>query len=258
MNKSVLTALISATTGALVGAGVTYLVVKQRLEAKYTNYANQEIEMVKRHYRMKHKEGEFSTPESTIDALHPDAPVAEKDRLKAFYEKLVEEQGYSEEEEDDVEEAESEDQTTNIFDLGVSDEEAGKPIGHILDPVETVVDSFYLNRDHRKPFVISIDEFNTTEDDFDKVSIAYYEDDDTLVDERESVITDIENIIGYDALGRFGDHSDDSNIVYVRNVDLGSDFEVLREPGEYAVRVLGLEPSKPRKQKVQKMRGDDE
>jgi hypothetical protein len=94
--------------------------------------------------------------------------------------------------------------------------------------------SFKSKESIMKPHVITLEEFAEEMDNYDKLTIYYYEDDDTLADEDEQIIEDIANIIGDEALSRFGDGSDDPEVVYVRNDKLEIDYEVIRLSKSYA------------------------
>ena len=105
------------------------------------------------------------------------------------------------------------------------------------------------------PYVIDIELFSEERDDHDKCTIYYYEDDDTLTDENEEIIQDVYSTVG-DALGCFGERSNDPEVVYVRNERLSIDYEVIRLSKSYSETVLGIvkeeekKRSKPRKRKV--------
>jgi hypothetical protein len=61
--------------------------------------------------------------------------------------------------------------------------------------------------------------------------LEYFEEDDVLVDSRDSMIDNKEYMIGENALERFGYLSGDPNVVYVRNERLGMDFEIVKHKG---------------------------
>lgn len=105
----------------------------------------------------------------------------------------------------------------------------------------------------KPPYIIDEDEF--AEDIiFEKVTITYYEGDDTLCDTDESIMK-IEDIIGREAL----DEGFIDDILYVRNEKLGIDYEVVREQGAYSEIVLGLGyESSGRERFPKKRRFDDE
>lgn len=95
----------------------------------------------------------------------------------------------------------------------------------------------------KDPYIISEDEYMypTSFVEFERNTLIYYEGDDTLTTDRDEVIiTDIEEIVGSSALTSFGTMSGNKDVVYVRNVRIGADFEILRESGSYQELVLGL------------------
>ena len=88
------------------------------------------------------------------------------------------------------------------------------------------------------PYVIDFERF-CEEHENEKITITYYEGDDTLVDEKEEIIPDVSSIIGYEALNNFGRGSEDPDVVYVRNDKMGIDYEVVRNQGNYKEVILG-------------------
>lgn len=93
------------------------------------------------------------------------------------------------------------------------------------------------------PYVISLSEFTEDKQHYDKISWCYYEGDDVLCDENEEPISEgsVEETVG-DALVRFGDGSDDENIVYVRNDKISCDYEISRVNASFSEVVLGIIP----------------
>lgn len=89
-----------------------------------------------------------------------------------------------------------------------------------------------------EPYVITFEQFNEEYDRYDKVTMTYYAGDDTLADEYEGIVDDVNNLVG-DALTRFGEGSSDPDIVYVRNDSLEIDYEVIKSEGSYSDIVLG-------------------
>lgn len=81
------------------------------------------------------------------------------------------------------------------------------------------------------PMVISQEEYSHDDEgqDFDKQTIHYYGNYQTLLDEENEVIAqaDVEKTVGWRSLRRFGDKSNQPDVVYVRNKALETDFEVV-------------------------------
>lgn len=101
------------------------------------------------------------------------------------------------------------------------------------------------------PRVISVEEFTAGEAGFAQATLTYYQGDDTLVDEGERVIDDIERTVGRNNLGRFGFRSNDPRAVYIRCPGENMDFEVVLHDGTYAEQLGDLDvedlPRRPRR-----------
>lgn len=80
-----------------------------------------------------------------------------------------------------------------------------------------------------RPFVISPDEFGE-DPNYETVSLTLYADG-VLTDEDDTIVDDIEGLVGEDSLTHFGEYEDDS--VFVRNDDLETDYEILRDLRNY-------------------------
>lgn len=76
------------------------------------------------------------------------------------------------------------------------------------------------------PYVISPEAFANEHNDFAKLTLVYYEDNEVLLNDQEECV-DIGTDIGYDAINHFGEYEKDA--VFIRNEALGNDYEVLLE-----------------------------
>jgi len=114
-------------------------------------------------------------------------------------------------------------------------EESDNPESALLNKVKDVNQLYPIS-------VISGDDFFHNEKfaHHEKVTLTYYEGDDTLGDEHDGFIPNYENIIGSEATTMFGKISNDANIVHVRNSKLLTDFEILLNKGTYMEEVLGV------------------
>lgn len=219
MMKETARSFVYLTTGLVLGGATGYLVTKKLLDAKFETELHIQIQDVKDHYKLVRKEGEFASP----------LTVKSSKEAEVDYNNVLEGLEYI-----DVEEGETE----TVVEVVEEDED---------DEEEVVV------RNPNEPYIISIKEFMQDRDEYDKVTVSYFEDDDVLCDEREEVIPNVEATVGSDALTKFGELSEDSKIVYVRNERIKTDFEVLRDPGSYSEIVLGFKEESG----VRKMRNDD-
>lgn len=80
------------------------------------------------------------------------------------------------------------------------------------------------------PYVIAPEEFGELED-YDRESLTYYADG-VLTDDQDSIIEDVDNLIGKDSLTHFGEYEDDS--VFVRNDRFRCDYEILMDIRDYS------------------------
>lgn len=129
----------------------------------------------------------------------------------------------------------------------------------IEDAVMEAEDSWFtrIDGDEEGPYVISHTEFNETHPEWDKITLSYFAEDDTLVDDQENILPDNDYVIGEKAYLYFGKRSGDPNIVYIRNPEIDSDFEVLLDRRSIAQALYGLDDEdRPVKKKV-RMSDDD-
>lgn len=112
-------------------------------------------------------------------------------------------------------------------------------------------------RTEDEPYIISVDEFNDECQEYDKISVEYYENEDVMLGDRIEPIPDIDMLFGNDNLTRFGYGSKDPRIVYIRNEHLETDWEVRLMSGSYVEDVLGYTGPPSDKVKALKFRRDD-
>lgn len=253
MSKAaVVNTLVSAIGGAIIGGGITFLVVKKH----YREYADNEVAEVRKHYALLRKDDNTVTILGDVPQDFVTETVEEEDTPFARGKKLVEDLGYirpSTPDEDISEQGDIPTATTRtIFSQAASPDEVGPeldgPNGEPLsqsqpEPEEEELDDDDPLKDYVRmsghPYIISMEDYYNTEEEWDKTTLSYYEGDDTLVDERDMAIDDVERYIGSRHLDMFGVISNDPKIVYVRNAQISTDFEVIREKGKAAVLVYG-------------------
>lgn len=94
---------------------------------------------------------------------------------------------------------------------------------------EQIVDDGEKLNDN-KPYQINEQDFIVDDDDFDKVSLEYYTDGEALYEGAE-YIPNVEDVVGEDNLALL--HGSDADVIYVRNEDLQTDYEVSKIVGKY-------------------------
>lgn len=219
MDDALIKNLAFAVGGLLVGGIAGFLIGKKVTSEKYESIIDIEIAAVKNHYADKAskvtKTGDYSTPEK----------AAEKFGV-----------------------------TLNDYRPDDSQDETIAQDAIIEYEPDDMPDISMLDRSDEAPYIITIDEYNEDHaHDYDKLTLTYYEEDDVLADDDDSAVEDPDNLVGEDALTKFGQWSKDKNIVYVRNEDISTDFEIIRKAGSYAEIVHGL---RPEKNPLRRMRGE--
>lgn len=231
--------------GIIIGGGTTFLVLNKRMEDKLEVLLDLETAKIRNHYEEKYKDepgdkqdGAEEEPVETKQAKKM-RTAREKDLMR-LRQQLAGNGYVSKEDEEDMDE-----KLDNQKDApGILVNDGGEL--RTTDPND--------DRDPTRPYVINIVEYNEEHEEYEKQTITWYAGDQTLADEDEEVIPDIERTVGSDALTRFGDGSQDKNIVYVRNDRIAVDFEVVYEEGGYAALILGILPEK---EPIRKMRDGD-
>lgn len=244
MNKNTMERLALVLGGVLVGAGTTYLVVNKALETKYRDIAEEEIASVKESYDLLYGKDKHEDPKVAFDEMKR---LVEKTEA---YAELLDEQGYFKEEVlDEAEEA-------------FAPKKMGTPDGR-PDP-ETVVRDILEERvdppryeDGETPYVITVEEFMSDRDDHEKITVSYYEYDNTAASEDDSIIHDHESSLGPDFVKYIGWKAAGRNTVYVRNEKISADFEILVHEGSYQEDVLGILPDEHPKKKMLIARNDE-
>lgn len=222
--------------GAGLGGALGFYLTRLKLETKYIQIAEDEIDEMRKHYRDK-----TTALENTV--------------AKPKLAEIVREQGYSEEPpmavtpptavvnaaKDSPEDPRPEPKDKNVFDRPpLTAEEVGEPL----------VDNHWdyekerARRSKNRPYPIHRDEMDENEE-YDAVTYTYYEEDDVLCNERDEVIgkEDRDRLIGEANLNRFGHGSGDPAIVFIRNDALEMQMEVVRSSKSYAEEVHGLQHS---------------
>lgn len=244
--------LIGAFGGAVLGSSVTYLVLKNRFDTQYDIRLEQEMQKSEAYWRS--READIRDSQS-----HPTEILAE--RYPGEIKKVMETYSPSG--------AVMSGEESSTWE-GVTPD--GEPI-RVLSEDETQVNNVFVNgdplleddwdyeeelkkRDTNFPYVIHRDEFEEGFPGHGQATLSYYEDN-ILVDEGGQIVDDVEGMVGIGNLDFFGKGSDDIHIVYIRNENLGMDYEVTEEEMSYAEGVHGFIQHSDHRH-LRRFRGDDE
>ena len=237
--------------GIVVGGLVGYFVTRKSAEIAYAEIAAEEIQKVHLYYQKTQDEQlieQYGDPESPVNEMDYDTYVEKLSDLGYYGDpgdirkmfdrqipihpdllKMIADGETPEEGSEDSEELE----VVNIFDKIKAPDDVNQ-----VEYEEAV-----SVRDANEPYIIHISEYMDQDEkpNQKKVTLRYYEDDATLVDEKDEPIPDVERLIGASTVSQFGKFSGDVNIVYVRNErpDVEMDFEILRETGSYTEAIMG-------------------
>jgi hypothetical protein len=118
---------------------------------------------------------------------------------------------------------------------------------------------FVVERHADRPYVITQAMFmeNGGEYDDNKLSLMFFEEDGQLTDERDQLVPNVEELVGEHNMTRFGEGSEDRNIVYIRNEKIKADIEVVRDKRSFQEVVLNVKPEK-QISRPPKLRNDDD
>ena len=186
--------VIIFSAGAAIGSIVTWKLI----EAKYKQIADEEIASVKKVFTVRKKSND-DEEEDEDESEEDNATIAEEyhseDKPDLMeYSKIIDKEGYDSE--------------------AIESKLENKP-----KPID--VDA---------PYVISPDEFGEF-DDYEQISLTYYEGDGFLADDMDELVDDIEDVVGFESLNHFGEYEEDA--VHVRNDRLKADYEILVDAGNY-------------------------
>lgn len=191
----------------VLGAAAGSLATWKLIEKKYKDIAQEEIDSVKDTFsKMKKNEypdkledypdfEEFDDSDDSYDSDEEPKSEQKIDRNNkpdiVEYAKILSETGY-----------------TNYAERQDKKEKKG------VEPVED-----------ERPYVISPDEFGE-KDGYENVTLTYYADG-VLTDYFDNVISNVDEVVGFDSLDHFGEYEDD--VVFVRNEKMETDYEILRD-----------------------------
>ena len=241
--------------GMAAGAIVTHILEKRRfveLEIKTSESLEKLYAEAKEKEAIEDELQKFSSPERIAIARELEAKYGEKNPYEMIVEDIektldmsipgdeeeVDEADipYLDEDEDNQDYIDERDDEDDAEDDEEDEEDEDAVPFESIDPENTVAEvgpngkEWKINRGTKRIFVISLDEFMSN-DNYQQSEILYSPSRQMFFDNESEPIDDIEMYIGKGNLF-WGMQSGDKNIVYIRNKDLRTDFEVIRENEE--------------------------
>lgn len=238
--------------GIIIGVSVGFLVAKKRLEAKYAEMAEEEIQAIRDLYFQKEKKaaGVRVDPKGGKETL-------QEVMAKAGYQPPTEQdQRYTDAEQQAIDEANEA--------AARAEEEAEDAIGTVIvtntGPVtqnifpagalpewDWDVEKTIREEGHNEvPYVLHRDEYIANESGWEQMVLTYFEGDDVLADNHDTPVDDQDAMVGLGNLAKFGHGSGDPNTVYVRNPELNIEIEIIHSDGKFSEQRRGIPVDPPR------------
>lgn len=236
-SSAVLSSTILLAGGIVIGVSVGYLIAKRRLEAKYQQLAEEEIDEIRDIYFAKTQK---------LEGLRVD-PQGEKETIqevmvKAGYVRPTEQdQRYTDAEQEAIAQANEAAAQAEI------EAEQAEKVHNIFHPGAVEGWDWVEERAYREaldegiPYVLHRDEYFPNENGWDQMSLTYFEGDDILADDNDTPVDDQDAMVGLANLPKFGHGSGDPNVVYVRNPELQLEMEIIHSDGKFSEQVRGME-----------------
>lgn len=267
----VLNTVISASAGGIVGGIVTYITVKKTFDKRTL----EAVEDVKKRYALLRKE-----PAAVAEVLGQTIEEASaqvdihitEDGTQIITEEELHAGGLADVPKHDPEGHLQYHKAAATVDEDEPQKIDGMPIGNLWEQgfstpayLEEKADMFEYEREPGKPYLISREEHEEGPESpkhHEVATLVYYEGDNTLASyPSNSIIVDIDRVIGARHLAMFGVKSGDPQTVYIRNDDLSMDYEVVHEAESFNSKVLNLDAeftgdAEP-KRRPGRMRNDD-
>lgn len=213
--------------GVVAGYLVTHFLVSKVIKAKYEKIADDEILEMKKFYNSKLRALENEKEKATLELVEKDIEERQEGDGQTPYHAMY--QGGSEPDKP----AQDGVVVQNVFVEASEDPEVPTDGWSYEEELK--------NRDPKVPYVIHQDEFGEDLDGYEPYVLTYFEGDDVLCRDDDTIITEVDAVVGLGNLSKFGHGSGDPNIVYIRNEEMKVQLEVVHSDGKYAKEVAGFD-----------------
>lgn len=256
---------IAFAGGVVAGCAGMFFGIKKR----YEMLAEKEIESVKEHFDMLHSKGRRdipysaakkpgptvvpTTPSNPLRTTDPRPPIDYTKFKKPSPEELVkkirdEEAAASTQPDsppDDIPSEEEEAAEAAKDDGGYSynapdDEEESEETTHAPTPIPEAEIRARKNSGVKTPYYITQEEFEDEFPEHSKIQISFYERDGVFTDDRDEVVSSPTRIFGKNIIQQFDENPMDPDVVYVRYIPGGCDYEITKIYDSYQTAILGI------------------
>lgn len=223
--------VIIFTLGATAGAAVASLVLKDKYDKKYKALYSDELDSYRESFermRKMDKDGVLVQNSQYMGVVDEKKVEAKADSVITGAERKL--MGYASIYSRDKDSQRMKDEVKRV-------KEAENYIAESESPSEDECETYEetqmrkVNEGKAKreePKLIRADEYDNEYLYHDKVSLLYYTEDDMLVEEVSNIpVDDIAAAVG-DCLDKYGFRKNDEQVIYVRNVNIGADFEITK------------------------------
>jgi hypothetical protein len=234
--------LAAGAAASLLAAGGVggYLLCRRVLVRAYAERLEAELDATRAHYYGQlAKEGLLDPEADELPADYPSREDLERERdadIELFNGafQLVERHDPDEDPERPLEPADASEA------VPADGGDAVPEVGDGDSPPE--VKNVFGDRDHTKPYPISLTDFCNVEAEWQQLTLHYYRPEQIVTDDKEEAVPNHAKLVGKVSDEIFDEElSEDPNIAYVRNVPMKMDFEIIRMESSYAETVLGYE-----------------
>jgi hypothetical protein len=243
------------TAGFAGGFPVGYFVTKRLLETRYDQFLEAELEKTRKHYRVMNKEG-YPSPQALAEDL-------------GLYDEVIGEMEYRPGR-DYADPAEGRIVINNVFTQPVP-EDVAEPLLQTAEEIESeeadaydlsgAQKAIYDRQPHMKglgkPYPITEEEFFNGDDKIQR-QMTWWVNDQTLLDDHEEQVYDIDVLVGQANLDLFEQLSEDGQTIYVRDHN-DVEYEITLDTGSLAHEIAGTaleHAERPGSHKTPRFRGD--
>lgn len=224
MRREIIYSALGLGVGTIVGWAITADIYEKKWKEERAGYD----------YLLKNKTDHIWALQDRLEAinnaiLNKHAPPEENAEGPLEEEPEVEQPTLEFEESNEIPEGETVETTKSnlqsLIEMYTADPEAQAEFAEVTS---TVVSQ---ESNNSQPFVISREQYAYDDEGqyYSKITLKYYPRDRVVLDDEEEPIDNIPGYIGWRNLSRFGDESGDPEVVFVRNRNLETDFEIIKE-----------------------------